>query len=169
MKTFSDIINEATEESEFTVEEVQKTVLDAWNKYFPKSNCWHFKNGIGSDKYMIFTCTIGKDKSEFINGIDRNDPLNLSFSIDLSRQPVTITYKSNSIAISPPEGSYLAYGREKLKLRKTKVKNMKDLKTKLEKAFSTTKETIKTLLKDGKFDAVYSRDGIVDMIKKKVS
>jgi len=167
MKPFSTIITEATVEieSEFTVENTEKIIKDSFAKYFPHSSVSHSKNSIASDKYMIFVFTLGKEKGEFSNGINMNDPLNLMLTIDISSTPATIKYERSSVSIKP-SNPHMAFGSSKLKLRKTKVKNEKDLKTKMDKAFSMVQTEIKSIIKNGDFE-IYS-DHLQNVFKKKL-
>jgi len=164
MNNFSLLLNEMADEQEVSIKSVEKIVMDAWNKIMPKSKIVLFKGGLSSS-YMIFTCTLGNDKSEYPNGYRENDALHLSFSIDISKTPLTIEYKSSSLSINPIN-NYYAFSTKKLKLRKTKTKSLSDMKVKLEKAFNKVKDEIKKSLTDGEF-TVHSIE-TQKMIKSKV-
>lgn len=165
MDNFTKIKNVLNEsDGQITRSEVEEVVFAAWKKHMPKSHMTLFKNGIAED-YMIFTCTIGNDKSEYSNGYSQNDPLSLSFNIDIGKDPLKISYSASSIAITPENQMY-AFSRKKLPLRKTKVKSVADIGVKLEIAFKKVKDEIKKSIKNGDFD-VYD-DKIQKIIKSKV-
>jgi len=158
-------LNESDEPVEgYTGEEVDKVVFDVWKKHMPKSAIWRYKGGLAPN-YLIYTATIGKDKSEYSNGIRHNDPLNLSFTIDITVPRVAIVWDASSLMIVPENPAY-AFDSKKLKFRKTKVKDIKDIGTKLDKFFGIVKKEIQNSLKNGDFD-VHS-DATQKMIKTKV-
>ena len=79
-----------------------------------------------------------KDRAEFANGISQNDPLNYMFEIDGDLYRETMLY----LLIKPEPGSYLAYGRAKM--RSATIKNITP--EKLRKRF----EKIEQFLQDNK-------------------
>ncbi len=122
------------DESILTIEEIK----EIWKKVFPESAI--FIRGscemLGKKfKETTAKTTLAKDKTEVSGGYFENDLLSYSFSISGS------TYKEDSVSISvnPPQGSYIAMGREKL--RSKTIKNI-DAK-KLEKRFIEIKNFIK--------------------------
>lgn len=78
------------------------------------------------------------NKSEFVNGISHNDPLNYMFEIDGNLYRETMLY----LLIKPEPGSHLAYGRAKM--RSATIKNITP--EKLRKRF----EKIEQFLQDNK-------------------
>jgi len=155
-----DYLNEADK-----LDEVGLVVDKAWKKIFPKSLIIHHQSSFGSTDYKLFTCTLGKTRSEYANGIRQNDPLSLSFSIDISPKEYVVTWQGSSLSIVPENKMY-AYSSRKLGLRKFRAKDLKLLAKKLDTAFKKTKDVVKKALKDGELD-VHGED-IVAMIKKKV-
>lgn len=107
-------------------------IINTWNQVFPKSAISCQKACFGENDYY-FKGRLGKDKSEFANGIIDNDPLNYMFNVENN------TYKeyNNSLRIAPTpeEGKYLAYGRSKLRMKT--IKNL--TKEKLFKRFREIK------------------------------
>lgn len=54
---------------------------------------------------------LGKDKSEWANGISENDPAKMRITVWLDRLPLKVESATGSFNIKPPAGSNLAYGR----------------------------------------------------------
>lgn len=106
-------------------EEIQKEI----EKIFP--NCY-VKATWGGNLYSSISVKfmLGKDKSEWSNGIFNNDIANIRFTIDLKggreiprdgnidNQILQMEASSSSFTVNPPEGSYLVYGRVKIPFRK---------------------------------------------------
>ncbi len=165
MNNFSSTLNEMqADNEEISIDVINDIVMSAWDKVLPKSKLVLFKGGLSSS-YMIFTGTLGNTKTEYQNGISQNDPLHLSFNVDISKTPLTIEWSNNSLSINP-DNKYHAFSSKKLKMRKTKTKSLVDFASKMEKAFIKVREEVKKSLADKEF-TVYSAD-IQKMIKSKV-
>ena len=162
MKTLNDLFIEAITPDT----EMEKMVIDSWNGIFKNTKIYAPKSGIGTANYHIFIALLGKDKSEWSNGIWQNDPLNLSFSVtDKDDGSFVIAWDRQRLTINPTT-PHMAFSGKKLNLRKGKAKDIKDLEKKLKIAFNKVKDSIKGSLKNGEFDV--HKDEIVNMIKSKV-
>lgn len=109
-----------------TVDEFIKKLEDGVKKIFPRSfiQIYSGKN-LGSS--ITFKFALGKDKSEWNNGIIHNDPLfhvwmigwesfqDNGFTKDKIPAELSI---GGSLAVRPQEGSYMAQGRAKIGWRK---------------------------------------------------
>lgn len=114
-------LSEATEADDFAGK-IQKTI----EKIFPKSFVHvRFKKNLGKSIQISFL--LGKDKSEWINGIPENDPMKHMFFIWLDRMgddniiPDKISIElsqGGSLYVMPKEGSHLAYDSVKIGWRK---------------------------------------------------
>lgn len=165
MKSYKQFVTEIKESQLLTKEEVSKAVHKAWNKYFKRSYASSGKTALPEDGYSIFTFAYGKDNKDFKGGIFENDPLSLMITIEARGDKYVIEYPHQSITIKPTQ-QYMVFGSEKLKLRKTTVKNTKALETKLDATFKKVYDTTKQLLKSGEFD-VHGED-VVKMITSKL-
>lgn len=150
---------------EFLEESIQinydlvKTIAEtAKNKSKFKNNGSVFlkKAALGKDTVFL-DMFLANDKSEFINGISHNDPLNFaigiysqndgSYIIEVNRQSYTIT----------PQEKYMAFSSAKIGLRKSKPKDDKALENKLVDMFNKAYTVGEKLYKEGKF-SVYEKD-----------
>lgn len=166
MKSLQQIFEEV--ETPMTKQKTEEAVVKIWNEIMPKSRLSVSKISLGSDSnYSIFTGFIGKERSEFSNGIMQNDPLSLSFTATTKDDSITVEFKGSSLSIKPEENSHMAFGRKKIALRKFTVKNMKSFEKKMTETFTKVKKAIEESLSNGDFDKVYN-DDIKKMIKSKV-
>jgi len=121
-------LNEATF-NEVSIKDWIKDLDKRLKSVFPKSAVIvKFSRNITPAVTIIFT--MGKDKSEYPNGIWQNDPAGQSFLIFLDRdiksdeedmpEKVTIdaTGRGGSILVKPEEGSYMVYSSVKTGWRK---------------------------------------------------
>lgn len=121
----SEEINEAKEDMK--VSEFITSLENAIKKSFPRSfiRIGASKN-LGSSISLTFA--LGKDKSEFANGIIHNDPLHHNLMIAWNqfaedhfiKDKITLDKPNigGLLTIKPEAGSHMAYGRVKLGLRK---------------------------------------------------
>ncbi len=144
--------------------EMEDKVLEVWHNIFKNTRAWDPRAGSGN--YSLFIFTLGKDRSEWSNGIWQNDPLNLSFSITTNEDGTFVVAWDRQRLTIAPTNPHMAFSGKKLKLRKIKAKNIADLEKKIKISFNKVKDSIKESLKNGDFD-VYS-DEIIKIIKSKV-
>jgi len=120
-----EIINEIKETDTFG--EWTKSLESEIKKIFPKSAVYvGLDSGIG--KHITIFFTIGKDKSEYANKIEHNDPARHILMIHLnddvtndSSLPDKMALElvtGGSILVAPPKDSFLAFGRAKIGFRK---------------------------------------------------
>jgi hypothetical protein len=133
-----------------TPDELAQALEDTVKKIFPKSFVLaDFTTRLGASITLRFL--LGKDKSEWSNGIPENDPLKQSLSIWLDKTPatdslpekVTIENHGGSMTIKPQEGSRNAYDRIKLPWRKktdTPEKIVAHVKTYFERVMKIYKD-----------------------------
>lgn len=165
MKSFKEYI---AEEPEYMIDKkvLEDRVSKLWKEVFPDSHITVFKTSLGkTDMTSLFTCYLFKNTTEWENGIAENDPLRLAFSIKQSPMGIVIEYSSNSYSVAPDQ-KYMAYGRHKIPLRKTTVKNIPALMKKMKEAFQKVKEEGKKAQREGKF-SVYGNDK-QELISKKL-
>ena len=98
-------------------------IVKVWKEVFPNSKISPSKAALGGEGHY-FKCYLAANKQECINGYFENDPLNYMFSIDERG------YKehSHSLSIKPPENSYLAYGRAKIRAKSMKEPTLEKIK-----------------------------------------
>lgn len=168
-----EIINEVDEEvineaSTMTVSEFVSGLESAVKKIFPRSfvQIYSGKN-LGSS--ITFRFALGKDKSEWQNGIIQNDPLfhlwmigwesfvDDAFTKDKIPAELSV---GGSLTITPEEGSYMAQGRAKIGWRKKTLPP-----DKLIKGFSDYFKKVKKVLKDNQ-DKLFDKD--LELAKKKM-
>jgi hypothetical protein len=109
-----------------TVDEFIKSLEGAVRKIFPKSFVQIYAStNLGAS--ITFKFALGKDKSEWANGIIQNDPLFHTWMIGWNSFTEGHFIKDKieadlsvggSLKIKPEEGSYLAFGRVKIGWRK---------------------------------------------------
>jgi len=109
-----------------TVSEFVDSLEKAIKKIFPKSLVIvKASKNLGSS--IDFTFALGKDKSEFANGIIQNDPLLHKFTIGWNsftedrfiKDKIEVeAIQGGILTVMPEEGSHMAYGRVKLGFRK---------------------------------------------------
>lgn len=109
-----------------TVDEFMKELEKAIRKSFPKSYVnIQASTNIGASIHVVFA--IGKDKSEWSNGIIQNDPMIHKFMIGFrqfsegvftSEKILAELSQGGTLMIMPEEGSYMAFGSVKLGWRK---------------------------------------------------
>ena len=156
MKTFKDYL---AEEPEYMIDKkvLENRIVALWNEIFPNSYLSVFKTSLGgTDMTSLFTGHLMKNTSEWINGISQNDPLRLSFSIKQSPMGIVIEYSANSYSVAPDQ-KHMAFGRHKIPLRKTTVKNIPALMKKMKEAFQKVKTEGQKAQKEGKF-SVYDEN-----------
>ena len=115
-------INEAT----MTVDEFTKNLESAIKKIFPKSYVYaKASTNLGSSIHLTFT--LGKDKSQWTNGIIQNDALFHSWMIGFNSFTEGHFIKDKieadlsvggGLKVEPEEGSHMAFGRVKIGWRK---------------------------------------------------
>ena len=158
-------INEEQTNLVATSQEIIDVVNKTWKKAFPKSFVSATKGVLSGDGFAIATFTLGKDKSEWENGISENDPLSLTMVFENKSGEIITEFSANSLSISP-DNPYMAFGRKKINVRKFRTKDLKALEKKLTMAFGRVKDTVKDALAKDEF-SVYREDRI-KMIKSKV-
>lgn len=111
-----------------TYDELKTQIESAYHSVFPNSMCLVNKGALGKDTFFI-TFYLAGDKSEFPNGIAMNDAFNIDFyvtpnnrdvELDIDQKlPETLTIEvgHNSI-LTTPDSPYMAYGSERVPLRK---------------------------------------------------
>lgn len=143
--------------------EIEKTI----RKHFPNSFISvYFNSNIHPSISIRFT--IGKDKSEWANGIIQNDPLwqVLMISSGINRNGDIVGKLSlerisgGSFAIKPEPGSHLAFGRHKVPFRKVSGDSRKIISG-VDKYFSKVKSELKKSI-----DKFYDKD--ISLIKSKI-
>jgi hypothetical protein len=145
------VLNEGT----MTVDEFTAKLKSTIKKHFPKSKveAWSSTN-LGSSISLSFA--LGKDKSEWVNGIIENDPLLHRFMIgwnsfaegrfikDKIQAELTI---GGSMLVEPEEGSRMAYGRKKIGWRK-KTDTPEKIITHFDNYFKKMKKVLKDSIED---------------------
>lgn len=139
-----------------TVSEFMKQLEAAIRKYFPKSfvRIQSSKN-LGSSIFLSFA--IGKDKSQWLNGIFENDPVASKFMIGfdsfaddkfIKDKILAEIISGGSLTIKPEPGSHLAFSRVKLGWRKKTatpdkiIKHFENYFKKMKKIVNDHKEDI---------------------------
>lgn len=167
---FKSYLNEEiiTEANRMSVSEFIKNLESAVKKIFPKSfiQIYSGKN-LGSS--ITFKFALGKDKSEWNNGIIHNDPLFHTWMIGWEsfqddgftkdKIPAELSV-GGSLAIKPEEGSYMAQGRAKIGWRKKTAPPDKIIQH-----FISYFKKMKKVLNDNKDNILGYH---VDMVKKKI-
>jgi hypothetical protein len=145
-------INEAT----MTVDDFCKNLESAIKKVFPKSyvNCKASTN-LGASIHLSFA--LGKDKTEFGNGIIENDVLFHRFMIGwnsfaeghfIKDKIVSELSVGGGLKVDPEPGSHMAFGRVKIGWRKKTatpekmIKGMQDYFKKVRKVLTDNKDRI---------------------------
>jgi hypothetical protein len=147
-------LNESLNEaSSMTVDEFVKKLEATIKKIFPKSyiQIYASKN-LGAS--ITFRFALGKDKSEWVNGIIQNDPLFHTWMIGWNSFTEGHFIKDKieadmsvggTLKIKPEEGSYMAFGRVKIGWRKKT-----DTPDKIIKHFDNYFKKVKQTLKSNK-------------------
>lgn len=125
--------------------ELQATI----KKIFPKSFVnVSYETNLGKVIYIRFT--LGKDKTEWMNGIAMNDAAITNILLFFDKESenfmdgkMSAEANQTSLSVKPPENSYLAYGRIKTGWRKKKGTPDK-IFAHIEKHFNK----LKTIIKD---------------------
>lgn len=166
-------------EEEFTPEQVKEHAQDIsnkiiaiWKGLFPTAGATargSSLNGRGKPQTTFINLTLGREKSEFVNGIIENDPLKLRISIDTHPkiEKIAIEYDRDSVNITP-ENKYMAFGNHRFKLRKQMAKDEKSLLAKVKKDLTKVKSELLKLYKDGQMSVHDREDELKDMLKKKL-
>jgi hypothetical protein len=117
-------------ESSFKEEETDaalfsKELENEIQKIFPKSNIKVIPKNILGDLDVMVYFTLGKNESEYVNKISKNDPAYHILSISGAEKtgeilkPLTLDVDQGAgFMINPPEGSHLAMDRIKVPFRK---------------------------------------------------
>ncbi len=126
-----------------------------YRKYFPNG---HFacnrQKALSGEIYSIQFGMI-KDLRDVSQKIRQNDPMWHQFLIFInSEDSLELSPSSQGISIEPQEGSYLAMGRVKTKMRKTKGDHAK-----LEKYLKGYFKKLHGLMKDNQ-ENIYNKDNI---------
>jgi hypothetical protein len=148
MKTLQQIVNENNGSGGYS-DKVKSMVNLAIEKSGFKGNPW-FR--VPSSDFANVSFTFGKDKSEFSNGIIQNDNLNLSFTLEPTKDGGYVLEWNRKSATGKPTKSNMVYDSYKFKISKITAKSEDEFVTKLSKAFIKVKEEVKKLLDDGVFD-----------------
>ncbi|WP_298751858.1 hypothetical protein [uncultured Arcobacter sp.] len=141
-------------------------------KYFPKSKVSLSTGTLGSSDVYV-RLLLGKDKTEWANGIFNNDPMSLHFAVRLTSKGYVIEFLANSMYITPTD-KHLAFGRKKINVRKSTSKDSKALMKNIDKVFKVAKDTVKDAISKNEFDDVYKNRELpngkttLEMIKSKV-
>ena len=152
MKTYKQFITEA----EISNEQMMDGISKAFSKYFPHG--WKIVrqgNGLSADSIHVYIGLVG-DTTELPSGIRENDPMFHSWILFPDKKGWSAESSQGSLAINPPEGSYLAMGSVKTKWRKTKGDNNKMVKT-----FDTFFKRLKALVKENESN-IYGRNKLKD-------
>lgn len=157
-----------TESNTMSVSEFIKNLENAVKKIFPKSFVKiNASTNLGSSIHMVFA--LGKDRSEWINGIIENDPLFHRFMIGWNSFQEDTFIKDKIVAelsvggnlkILPDEGSHLAQGRIKIGWRKKTAPPDKIIQH-----FTNYFKKVKKTLIDNK-DKLFADDA--ELMKKKI-
>jgi len=108
-------LNESMDINNLTPEEQAFAIENMIKKQFPKSYVRVKRSkGLGESIYGVFT--LGKDKSEWANGIYNNDPLLHTFHIWLDETPTQLEWSQGNMRIAP-EKKHMAYGSVKTGMR----------------------------------------------------
>jgi hypothetical protein len=175
MKNYEKYLNEAfdktlNEDVSMTANELAEKIKLAIKEVFPNSYVVSkFSTSFYPSIHVKFT--LGKDQTEWSNGIIDNDPMIHDFTIDAEGrelnsdgtlpEKVTIdTHRGGSISTAPTE-KYMAYGRLKLGFRK-KTDSPEKIVDYIKKYFSRAKEIIKQNI-----EKMHPRE--IDFIKSKVN
>lgn len=151
--------------SKMSVEEIVAKIKQVIEKHFSDSLIQvKFSTDILPSIDIGFT--LGKNKSEYSNGIHNNDPLHHSFSIygfEKNGDYKTLSLEDviKNFTIKPEEGSYYAYGRVKTPFRKLKT----DDPNKIIKAIDIYFSKLAKLVKDNEDN--FSKEHI-DVVKSKL-
>ena len=127
--------------------EAEKAIIEKietmYKKHFPHSVT--YKNAIMGRWYVM--CFLG-DKESFSNGIEHNDPMRHSYSVQIEGEDVIIQCKDCSLShIKPAEGSYLYCETRSLTFRKKKGTEKRVLEL-MEKHFQKLREFVDVNKKD---------------------
>ena len=147
-------INEQIESEDFS-DKIKNIML----KYFPNSYAnAKYSKGFKDSIYGVFT--LGKDKSEYQNGIHNNDPLIHTFHIWFKQNDkYDLEWSQGSMTVKPDK-PYMAYGRVKTGIRdKNNASSDEILKT-LDNFFKKLPSIIKT-----NADKIHHDD--IELFKKK--
>lgn len=179
-KALNEIRNPQTiTEEEFTPEQVKEHAQDItnkiiaiWKDLFPTAGATARGSSLdsrGKPQTTFITLTLGREKSEFVNGIVENDPLKLRISIMTHPkiEKIAIEYVRDSVNIDP-ENKFMAFGNHRFRLRKQMAKDEKALLAKVKKDLTKVKTELLKLYKDGKMSVHDREDELKDMLKKKL-
>lgn len=142
-------------ESIITFEDLKNQIIDAYHSVLPNCGCVVSKGALGRDTFFI-TFYLANDKSEFPNGIAQNDLFNIDFyvtpdsrdvNLDIdSKLPETLTLEVNNNTITTtPTNQYMAYGSERVPLRKVSGTPEKIVQT-ITKYAQKTKDVLNKLV-----------------------
>jgi hypothetical protein len=137
---FKELFKEYSEE--LAIDEMENEIKGIILKHFPKSYV-NTKYSTNLGKSIDINFTLGKNKSEWKNGIELNDPL---------RHVIIILFKNsgnydieivNGSMTVIPDNKYMAYGRVKTGFRNKSNIGFGEVKSILDKSFKNLKKIIK--------------------------
>ncbi len=133
------------EERDTTEEDIAfaQQIENIGKKYFPKSGfiVKAQKGGFLPSIYGQFT--LGKDESEWNNGIKENDPLLHTFHIYYEKEGAYSLKWSHGNMTSIPENKYMAYGHIKTGMRNKKTATKEQILKMMDSFFKNLKVLIK--------------------------
>lgn len=137
---FSQLLKEYSEE--LSVEEMQNEIETISLNNFPKCGIrTHYSTNLG--KSIDITFTLGKNKQEYENGIELNDPLrHIIIIMFRNNGNFDLEFVSGDMSVKS-ESPYKAYGSIKTKLRNKSNITFSEVKSILDKFFKNLKKIIK--------------------------
>lgn len=158
-----DLLKQVILEETDTFEILKGKIKKAYKEVLPESKITMSKTF--DSKSTIMKCYLLQDTSEWLNGISQNDPISVMMTLTENKDgSFTVEVENNSIFVNAKE-QYMAYGSEKLGLRKINAKSEQDLLTKITKAFNKIKTKIIDLYEAGELSSLKQDE----LIKSKIS
>lgn len=137
-------------DNEFSPENMVTAIKTSFLKHFPDSFI-SISATSGSDVIVIMKLALGKNNSEYLNGIVQNDPMHTVISVtgwDKDRKPTSKMRVENSsnygLMLKAPAGSWKSY--ESLKLWRNFTCAPEKVVPTLDKYFAKLKEAVKNNL-----------------------
>jgi len=163
--TFRGYLNETVSMtvSDWDADEIVDFVKSEWSDISNGGSTNFSKGRLGGEGFLVGKFFLAADKTEADNNIMSNDTLRLMLTIS---DEGVIAIENSSYLVNPTKSFYV-YSSHKVKLRKTRFKDMKKLKTSITKMFSTVIGEGKKLLKNGDF-AVHDGKVAMDTLKKRL-
>ena len=173
MKTFKEYLQENSEfyqiqeeTSLFMNEPFIKDIKKSFEKYFKDSYIGFGKLALSGDGLTV-RIALGRDKTEWENGISHNDPMINSFMVFPQKDGSFSLEASLAIKSLKPKEKYMAYSSEKIRTRKLKFQGDEEgLKKALEtfdKYFKALHDVLKKNLQDDNF---FEKDAA--LVKRKI-